>query len=103
VLEQGLLVLGVVVLRVLGDVAEVPRDADAIRDLAALLGGEILDLFLQLLVTLRSEDHFLHRFLLRKKTRGARAPSRPGIVAWIADSVKRDPSYDFAPYAGRSP
>jgi hypothetical protein len=38
VLEHRLLVLRVVVLGVLGDVAELARDADALRDLAALLG-----------------------------------------------------------------
>ena len=44
VLEQHLLVLRVVVLRVLRDVAELPRDADPLRDLAALCRRELLDL-----------------------------------------------------------
>ena len=38
VLEHRLLVLRVVVLGVLGDVAELTRDADAVGDLAALVG-----------------------------------------------------------------
>ena len=44
VLEQGLLVLGVVVLGVLGDVAELARSADPVRNFTALGGGEMLDL-----------------------------------------------------------
>jgi hypothetical protein len=47
-----LLVLGVVVLGVLGDVAELARDRGSLRDLAALVGREVLDLLLQLLVAL---------------------------------------------------
>ena len=43
-LEQRLLVLGVVVLGVLGDVAELARFLDALGDLAALGGREVLDL-----------------------------------------------------------
>src|SRR5262245_61175548 len=64
VLEHRLLVLGVVVLGVLGDVSELACDPDAIGDLAPLLGREVVDLFLQLLVTLGGEDHFFHRGLL---------------------------------------
>ena len=52
-LEQRLVVLGVVVLGVLGDVAELARDADALRDLAALLVRQVLDLLLELLVALQ--------------------------------------------------
>jgi hypothetical protein len=59
-LEHRLLVLGVVVLGVLADVPELAGNADAIRDLPPSVGREILDLVLQLLVTLWSEDHFLH-------------------------------------------
>src|SRR5207342_176509 len=51
-LEQRLLVLGVVVLGVLGDVAELARLADAVGDLATLGRLEFLDLLLQLLVAL---------------------------------------------------
>jgi hypothetical protein len=46
VLEQHLLVLGVVVLGVLGDVAELAGNADSLRYLAALRGRELLDLLL---------------------------------------------------------
>ena len=46
VLEHRLLVLRVVVLGVLGDVAELARDADAVGDLAALVGRQELDLCL---------------------------------------------------------
>ena len=44
VLEQRLVVLGVVVLGVLCDVAELPRDADPLRNLAALVVRQELDL-----------------------------------------------------------
>ena len=43
-LEMGLVVLRGVVLRVLRDVAELARDADALRDLAAALGRQVFDL-----------------------------------------------------------
>ena len=59
VLEHRLLVLRVVVLGVLGDVAELARDADPLRDLAALVGLQEVDLLLQLLVALGREDDFL--------------------------------------------
>ena len=59
VLEHRLLVLRVVVLGVLGDVAELARDADALRDLAPLLGLQVVDLLLELLVALGREDDFL--------------------------------------------
>ncbi len=73
VLEHRLLVLRVVVLGVLGDVAELARDADAIRHFPPLLGREVLDLVLQLLVALGGEDHFLHvNGLLDPKKRAAR-------------------------------
>ena len=60
VLEHGLLVLGVVVLGVLGDVAELARLLDALGDLAPLHGREVLDLFLQLVVSFGGENDFLH-------------------------------------------
>src|SRR5205823_12519632 len=60
VFEHGLLVLGVVVLGVLGDVSEFAGCLDPLRDLAAPLGGEQLDLPLELLVALGSEDYVLH-------------------------------------------
>ena len=43
-LEQGLLVLGVVVLGVLRDVAELARLLDPLGDLATLDGGQVLEL-----------------------------------------------------------
>src|SRR3954453_12102572 len=61
VLEQGLLVLRVVVLGVPGDVAELACDADAVGHLAALVVREILDLLLQLLVAFGSEYDVLQR------------------------------------------
>ena len=59
VLEQRLLVLGVVVLGVLGDVAELARLADAVGHLAALVDLELLDLLLELLVAVWGEDDVL--------------------------------------------
>src|SRR4051794_19555642 len=61
VLEQRLLVLRVVVLGVLGDVAELACDADAVGDLATLVVREVLDLLLQLHVAFGSEDDVLQR------------------------------------------
>jgi hypothetical protein len=58
VLEHRLLVLRVVVLGVLGDVAELAGNPDPLRDLAALLGLQELDLPLELLVALGGEDYF---------------------------------------------
>ena len=59
-LEHRLLVLGVVVLRVLGDVAELAGDPDTIGDLAPLHSREALDLLLELLVAFLSENDVLH-------------------------------------------
>src|SRR5829696_7285248 len=58
-LEHRLLVLGVVVLGVLGDVAELARLLDALRDLAAAGDGEVLDLLLELLESFGGEDDVL--------------------------------------------
>ena len=60
-LEQGLLVLGVVVLGVLADVAELARRSDALGHLFTLDGGEVVDLVLQLLEAFFSKDDFLAR------------------------------------------
>src|SRR5438067_13928024 len=81
VLEQSLLVLGVVVLGVLGDVAEFARDPDPIRDLAPFVVREVLDLLLELLVSIWSKDDFLHNLPSPKEKRGAIAPSRARIGA----------------------
>jgi hypothetical protein len=61
VLEHRLLVLRVVVLGILGDVAELARDADPLGDLAALLVAQAVDLLLQVLIALGREDDFLQK------------------------------------------
>ena len=60
-LEHHLLVLGVVVLGVLGDLAERAGSGDPLGHLAAPVGTQVLELSLQLLVALRCEDHVLHK------------------------------------------
>jgi len=75
VLEQRLLVLRVVVLGVLGDVAELARGLDPVRDLAALVVREILDLLLKLLLAFRSKDDVLQLASSKKNAR------RKGAVA----------------------
>ncbi len=55
-LDLGLLVLRVVVLRVLGDVAEVARLLDAIGDLTAAFRLEVLELCLELLQAFTGKD-----------------------------------------------
>ena len=55
-LEQGLLVLGVVVLGVLHDVAELARLLDPLGDLAALDGGHVLELLAELLQPLLGDQ-----------------------------------------------
>ena len=49
VLEHRLLVLGVVVLRVLRDLAELARDPDPVGDFPTLVGSQDLELLRQLL------------------------------------------------------
>src|SRR5207253_4360642 len=90
-LEQRLLVLRVVVLGVLCDVTELSSDANAVGDLATLVVRQVVDLLFQLLVALGGEDHFFHSYCSssEKKTRGAKAPSRAGIVPTVTDGVKR--------------
>ena len=83
-LEHRLLVLGVVVLGVLGDVAELPRLLDAFGDLAALLGGQQLEFVLELLQAFRGEDDVLRHVTLdrglavRQRT-GKSPPARRGM------------------------
>src|SRR3954453_6191481 len=72
---MGLLVLRRVVLGVLGDVAELACLPDAIGDLPALLGREVLDLLLELLVPLGRENDFLQRVVLLTP-QGCRAGER---------------------------
>ena len=85
---MGLLVLRRVVLGVLGDVAELARLADAVRDLAALVDRQELDLRLELLEPLRGENDFLQgccppahenrRRLHARRPAGADGTSSPG-------------------------
>ena len=74
-LEHHLLVLRVVVLRVLGDLAELARSRDALGDLAPLLRRRsTFELGRQLLVTLGSEDHVLHETPPETRLRGLAGP-----------------------------
>src|SRR4029079_15033277 len=59
-LDHRLLVLRVVVLRVLGDVAELAGMRDALRDLAALVGAQGVELLLEAVETLGGEQYVLH-------------------------------------------
>src|SRR5712691_2624395 len=59
---MGLLVLRRVVLGVLGDVAELARLANALRDLAAPICREVLDLLVELLVPVGGENDFLQDY-----------------------------------------
>src|SRR5687767_3008521 len=82
-LEHRLLVLGVVVLRVLGDVAELPGDPDAVGHLPPLVAAEVVDLLLQLLVSLFGEDDFLQDCPFSCPKRGAQAPPRIGKCSLV--------------------
>src|SRR5207245_4140414 len=84
-LEVGLVVLRRVVLGVLGDVAELPRDADPLGDLAATHGGEVLDLLLELLEALGGQNDFLQAWSSWRpsETRPAAEPSGGG--GWYSD------------------
>src|SRR5207248_8484421 len=85
-LEHGLLVLGVVVLRVLGDVAELARLLDALGDLAALLVLKELELVLELVEAFRGEDGLL----------------RHGFPAWSpAQSTARKTRQEAGSRSGR--
>src|SRR6266566_3011136 len=95
VLEQRLLVLGVVIFGVLGNVAEFARDPNPVRDLAPFVVGEVRDLFLELLVSLWSKDDFLHNLPFPKEKRGAIAPSRARIVAIQSGSRNSSDIYDL--------
>src|ERR1700733_14371345 len=92
-LDHRLLVLGVVVLGVLGDISELPRLLDPLGDLPALLGGEQLELVLELLQTFRGEDYVLRHLTLclldgyRRST--GKTPLWSGIRARAADGERR--------------
>src|SRR5579864_3684856 len=78
-----LLVLGCVVLRVLGDVAELARDADPVGDVPTPVHGQVFDLVLELLEALGRENDFLQLVLLetpRQQKRPVAAP--PGGGGW---------------------
>jgi hypothetical protein len=83
----------VVVLRVLGDVAELAGDSDAICDLTTSLGREMRDLFFQLLVTLWGEDHFLHDSAssMPKKTRGPNRSALAGAASYLRHRMASNP------------
>ena len=55
-LDKRLLVLGVVVLGVLGNVAELAGDADALAELIALLGLEVMQLLFELCLALGGKN-----------------------------------------------
>ena len=98
VLEHHLLVLRVVVLRVLGDLAEFARGRDALRDLAPLVRAQHVELALQLLVALGSEDHVLHETPSRDEIAGPSRPrQRPGMVA--TPFVERQTAREYHPTA----
>jgi hypothetical protein len=69
VLEHRLLVLRIVVLRVLGDIAELTGDADALGDMPAALDTERLELVLERLVALGGENDVPQGSLLNLRLR----------------------------------
>src|SRR5579862_1800596 len=82
-LEMGLFVLRGVVLGVLGDVAELTRDADPVGDLATPIVRQVLDLVLELLEALGRENDFLQLVLLRPRgKRNGRWQAPPGGAGW---------------------
>jgi hypothetical protein len=83
VLEHRLLVLRVVVLRVLGDVAELARGPDALGDLATTVAAQDVELLLEGVVPLGGEDHVLQeREPPGRLKRENEAPSAPRGRAW---------------------
>src|SRR5581483_10956661 len=93
-LEVGLVVLRRVVFGVLGDVSELARDADALRDLAAAVRRQILDLGLELLEAVRRENDFLQHVLLAPCTETAAGEAPRGGGGWYPSRrtvVKREP------------
>ena len=101
VLDQRLLVLRVVVLGVLGDVAELAGDADALGDLPPLVGGEVVDLLLQLLVALFGEDDFLGHLGLLLKRNGAAQGRRRGPEWYTPAAILRKRARGYAfPHVG---
>ncbi len=94
-LEHHLLVLRVVVLGVLGDLAECARRGDALGDLPPLLRPQPVELALQLLVALGSEDHILQEMPSETRRRGPAGPvKRPGMVAAPLERSVNSAVYD---------
>ncbi len=94
-LEHGLLVLGVLVLRVLGDVPEVARGPDAVCDFVALDAREVLDLLLEPLQALGGENDLAvdHGFLLlnaatRSQGEAAQRVARQYRTPFVAEQVR---------------
>ncbi len=79
-LEHALLVFRVVVLGVLGDVAELARHLDALAHLGALLGFQIMQLLFELLLALGGKNvvisHVVHLSIRKKRYAPDRSPLR---------------------------
>jgi hypothetical protein len=82
VLQHRLLVLRVVVLRVLGDVAELARGADPLGDLAAAVAAQDIELLLEGVIPLGGEDNVLQKRDLRVARNENEALSAPRGRAW---------------------
>jgi hypothetical protein len=91
VLEHRLLVLGVVVLGVLGDVTELAGDADPLGDVPASFAAQLVELSLERLVALGGENDFPQGSLLLRLRRDPRATgvvARTSILAVTSDDVQ---------------
>src|SRR5690606_5393128 len=78
--HEGLLVLGIVVLGILRKVAEVPGSLDALGDLLALHGLEVIQLAFQLRQAFRRKQHLVrhsHPLLVLRRRGGRRRRSAP--------------------------
>src|SRR5262249_13164891 len=101
VLQERLVVLRVVVLGVLGDVAELARDADPVGDLAPLLGPQVLELLCELRIPVPGKDDFLQDRLLLQRLRRRRA-KRAGMVAQAGVSPQARAGLAFGPKCRRN-
>ena len=116
-LEHRLLVLGVVVLGVLGDVAELARLLDALGDLAALVGRRSLELVLELLEAFGGEDDVLghevpesaggpprtRKPARRRGMRGRRSADERGQYSAAAHAARRQAPSQAAPATRPAP
>src|SRR5256885_71850 len=98
---MALLVLRRVVLGVLCDVSELARLPNAVRDLAALVRREVLDLLLELLVPLGRENDFLQNYgPPETRYRNSRGHPASGGCGWYlragmnVNSASQLPGYD---------